>query len=110
MMLNRGPGRVELMPEKPNKKDEFLVVLLPTLKSQKPSHCFHYLEHGNDYDVEIIGNKRMTTWWFSSSANSVRIEIHDSNGTQTHDLLMSILPPPRGRLISIHHIITQETS
>ena len=89
-----GAWRVELMPGEPKKTDEFLVVLLPTLQGQKSGHRIHHIEHGNDYGVEIVAPTHTTRWWFNSARKGVHIEIRDSHGIHTYDLLAPSLAPP----------------
>ena len=83
-----GAWRVEVMPGEPREKDEFLVVLLPSSLDRKPSHQIRFLEHGDDYGVEIKGPKRFTRWWFNAAISGVRIETSDQNGQRTHDLTL----------------------
>lgn len=83
-----GAWRVEIMPDEPREKDEFLVVLLPTPLDRSPSHQIRFLEHGNDYGVEITGPKHTTRWWFNSPKRGVHIETSDPSGQRTHDLAL----------------------
>ena len=85
------------MPREPNRKDEFLVVLLPTLHGQKPSHRIHHIERGDDYGVEIAGPARTTRWWFNSTWTGTQIEVRDSHGDRTHDLLATSQATPTRR-------------
>ena len=81
-----GAWRVELMAEESNATDEFLVVLLPTLKDQTPGHRIRRLKSPAGTGVEIVGPQRTTRWWFDLSKKNVRIETITPNGSRVHDL------------------------
>ena len=65
-LAERQPGawRVELRPARPTLEDRFLVVMLPTLAGQRPTHRIRRLDRGDALGVEIRGPRRTIRWWF----------------------------------------------
>jgi hypothetical protein len=71
-----GAWRIELAPPAPAAEDMFLVVLLPTLASEKPTHSVRLLEDRNGrVGCEVTGPSRTTRWWFQTGKNGAEIEV-----------------------------------
>lgn len=91
-----GAWRVELMPEVPRERDEFLVVMLPTLGAKPPPHKVSRLKAADEVGVEVAGPSRTTRWWFGSRGKAPRVEVAGEHGQQIHPL--QALPDKRSKL------------
>lgn len=93
---NRGePGawRVEVSPPQDEEGDVFLVVLLPTLGDNVPTHRVRLLESPGRVGCEIIGPHRTTEWWFGPGHDGVEIRVLDGSASRTFKLQGPPHPP-----------------
>jgi hypothetical protein len=70
-----GAWRVEVSPQRDEKDDVFLVVLLPSSEGTVPTHRVTLLELGDRVGCEIVGPNRTTRWWFEPGRNAASIDI-----------------------------------
>jgi hypothetical protein len=88
-----GAWRIEITPAWEAYDDEFLVVLLPTLGDERPSHRVRLLEDNDRVGCEIAGPKHTTRWWFDKQHEGPLVEIsEDSDIIRSHDLRVSEFP------------------
>ncbi len=99
-MQYREPGawRLEVIPKELSLDDRFLVVLLPTLASDSPSHRIRLLEDKDRTGCEVVGPTRTTRWWFDHKNAGAQIEIKPHRTADTH-LLDTRVPLAAGDLI-----------
>ncbi|NMF87360.1 heparinase II/III domain-containing protein, partial [Aromatoleum petrolei] len=81
-----GGWRVELMPSRDAKDDQFLVVLLPTRADARPPHRVRLLRQGTQVGCEIAGPHRTTRWWFTPGGLGVRIEVGEQPSATIYQL------------------------
>lgn len=68
-----GGWRVEIMPERARRDDEFLVVLIPRTANAIPAPAIRRIQSGNEYGIEVAGSA-LRKYWFSAERNGVRLE------------------------------------
>ena len=76
-----GRWRIELLPGRERKEDQFLVVMLPSLLGSNPMHEVTPLSAAGRKGTQIVGPKRTTRWWFTPGRNVVDIELATPTGT-----------------------------
>lgn len=77
-----GAWRIELSPGAARKEDEFLVVMLPALLDQRPSHRVTRLSAAGRFGCEIAGPRRTTRWWFVPGRNGVEVEVVEGGASR----------------------------
>ena len=85
-LAEAGAWRVEILPDAPHETDEFLVVLLPTLGANSPTHQVHQLKMTDGVGVEIVGPHRTTRWRFGAAQGDARVEVITASEQQSYDL------------------------
>ena len=83
-----GQWRIELSPATAELEDRFLVVMLPSLAGQKPSHTITRLtgNSAGEIGLEVAGPARVTRWFFKPDGSSLRVEVRDERGSRVHQL------------------------
>lgn len=86
-----GGWRVEVLPGRAQRDDEFLVVLIPRTAHTSLAPAIRRIQSGNEYGIEISGNA-LRKYWFSAERNGVRLEESGSSEAifaADHDALPS---------------------
>ncbi len=84
--IEPGAWRIEIQPSHPAHQDRFLVVLLPTLLGEVPSHQVRLIESGDEIGAEIVGPTRTTRWWFTPGLKHARIEVVAEGAQRQHEI------------------------
>jgi hypothetical protein len=82
-----GAWRIELMPAREARADQFLVVMFPTAATAAaPAVRVTRLEDGERVGAEIVGARRTTRWWFTPGRLGVRVEVEEEGVRRGHPL------------------------
>jgi VanZ family protein len=81
-----GAWRLELIPAREARADQFLVVMLPTPTAAAPAARVTRLEDGERVGAEIVGAQRTTRWWFTPGRLGVRVEVEEGAARRGHTL------------------------
>lgn len=78
-----GAWRIELMPLRDAREDQFLVVMFPTAAGASPAASVRRIEADGRIGAEIAGPERTTRWWFTPGQFGATVEVV---GGSTHHL------------------------
>lgn len=81
-----GAWRLELIPARDAREDQFLVVMLPTAAAAAPAVRVTRIEDGGRVGAEIAGPRRVTRWWFAPGQLGATVEVEDGGEKRVHVL------------------------
>ena len=81
-----GAWRIELMPQRDAREDQFLVVMFPTAATAAPAASVRRIEADGRVGAEISGPQRTTRWWFTPGQLGATVEVVEGATQRSHAL------------------------
>ncbi|MGA7800158.1 MAG: DUF4962 domain-containing protein, partial [Gammaproteobacteria bacterium] len=80
-----GAWRIEVYPSDQQREQNFLTVLLPSLRDAgPPRYRVTRLQDGKRVGCEIAGPERTTRWWFVPGRNQVDVQVSGNGSTRSY--------------------------
>lgn len=83
-----GKWRIEIAPTESRNRDEFLIVMLPSLPDQTTRHKVRLLSDApaGIVGMEVRGPRHTSRWYFARQGDGAHIEISNKDGTRSYHL------------------------